>query len=623
MIGIVALAFLLTTDDRHVGRIADGRQMIWTAVAISETGGIGQAKARDLTFPRETDSVTRFGMGMSFAQLPAAWLAPKLEERFGAASSQPLFLVAPLIFVLMGATFAALATRELGGGLSAQRLSFLFASIASPLAPYVAVELSEPLQAAALSGAFAASLLAVRNERGSRSAAFLTGLAAGVAVLTKSSLAIVVPLAILPLFAARREVRRHVWGWMAAGAAGPLLAWLAFEIVRFGTVFGGYAGERFSHPWFDGFWRLLLAPNFGLLWVFPAVALVPKAIRSMWPTADARARLGLLSPVLVLSALLALSAGWWAWHGIGPWGPRLLLPAIPLLACPLAIEVARGSVRFGGLLLAVSIGLNLPPVLQHPVPVMDYRAASTWPEARENEKRDLPFFAIRDEAGTVRVYPDHALATESRASNSVVLPWFWWATRGTPDEVVRRLTSPPWLEVRPDVAPPRLNTETVQRIPRLDRWPFLGRGLWPAPAATDYAAVYDEGLANQVLRAQEHGDRELALRLAEKLVALAPSGFHTALLLESHRLLAQRAIAAELLSQRRREERDEPAINVVLALFERDAGNDAGARVLLGTSVHAFPHTAAERALHLPLSEWPKDFASMTSNPALEMKPGR
>ena len=182
---------------------------------------------------------------------------------------------------------------------------------------------------------------------------------------------------------------------------------------------------------------------------------------------------------------------------------------------------------------------------------------------------------------------------------------------------------PPWLAVRPDIAPPRLLTETIQRMRRPDRWPFLGHGLWPASTAPEYAAVYDEGLANQVLHAQEIGDRDSALRLSQKLFALAPDGFHMALLLESYRLLAQRATAAELLSRRPRAERDDPAINVVLALFERDAGNDAGARTLLGTSIHAFPGTPAERALGRPLSEWPKDFASMTSNPALELNASR
>jgi len=38
-----------------------------------------------------------FGLGMSLAQVPAAWFAPRVEERFGPGSSQPLFIVVPFL----------------------------------------------------------------------------------------------------------------------------------------------------------------------------------------------------------------------------------------------------------------------------------------------------------------------------------------------------------------------------------------------------------------------------------------------------------------------------------------------------------------------------------------------
>ena len=43
--------------------------------------------------------------------------------------------------------------------------------------------------------------------------------------------------------------------------------------MRFGRLFGGYPDDRFTHPWFDGFWRLLIGPNRGLLLFWPALAL--------------------------------------------------------------------------------------------------------------------------------------------------------------------------------------------------------------------------------------------------------------------------------------------------------------------------------------------------------------
>ncbi|MCM2257932.1 MAG: hypothetical protein NDJ94_20045 [Vicinamibacteria bacterium] len=57
-------------DDRHVGLIADGRKMIPTAVALVETGGLGQARGRDFTWDRGNDAVSRFGIGTSLVAYP-------------------------------------------------------------------------------------------------------------------------------------------------------------------------------------------------------------------------------------------------------------------------------------------------------------------------------------------------------------------------------------------------------------------------------------------------------------------------------------------------------------------------------------------------------------------------
>ena len=148
---IVVFVLFVTTDDRHAGDITDGRQMIWTAIAIAETGGIGQAPGRDLAVPRPGgDSVSRYGMGMSLAQVPAALLAPAVERRFGPASSQPLFLTAPFLFVLAAAALAGFTVRELGFDRKAQAAAILLSTLAGPLGSYAALDLAEPLLAAAL-----------------------------------------------------------------------------------------------------------------------------------------------------------------------------------------------------------------------------------------------------------------------------------------------------------------------------------------------------------------------------------------------------------------------------------------------------------------------------------------
>ena len=68
-------------------------------------------------------------------------------------------------------------------------------------------------------------------------------------------------------------------------------------------------------------------------------------------------------------------------------------------------------------------------------------------------------------------------------------------------------------------------------------------------------------------------------------------------------MLHKREDAVEYLSGLSRERRSEPRINVVLALFERDAGNEVLARNLLGSVVHFFPDTPAARAVEASSSE--------------------
>jgi len=141
-----------------------------------------------------------------------------------------------------------------------------------------------------------------------------------------------------------------------------------------------------------------------------------------------------------------------------------------------------------------------------------------------------------------------------------------------------------------------------------------GRGFWPDPDDSGFPGVYDEGLLDQVARAQQLGRAEMALTLSRKLAQLVPRGESDARVLESLRMLHKREDAVEYLSGLSRERRSEPSINVVLALFERDAGNDVLARNLLGSVVRFFPDTPAARAVEASIGDWPHDLNAMTAS---------
>ena len=627
---VVSLVLFATTDDRFPGSTADGRQMIWTAVAITETGEIGPARGRDLTVPRaDGDSVSRFGLGMSLAQVPAAMAAPVVEARLGPATSQPLFLIAPFLFVLTAAAFAGLTVRALGGSHAAERTAILFATVAGPLGAYAALDASESLQAASLVVALWASVVAARSKgRLATRAALMAGAACGIALLTKSALLIVAPITLLPLAGndgsrqvttgnggLRRVTTRALPAVLTFAVFGAM--WLYFEITRFGAPLMGYAGETFSHPPIDGFWRLLVGVNKGLLWYFPALVAVLAGLAPIFKEWRSTRALTFLAASGALLAMLLTAAGWWAWHGDDGWGPRLVVAAIPLLAVCAALTVDTWPAPTRTVLIAISVLMNLHPLLQHPTPVFHFRLSASWPVADESLAAQLPRFAKRESGGKTLAVPESVLATVPQASPFVVLPWFFVATHfGDASVRAEALRRPPWAAVRPDIVPSEPLVAAITATPT--RWPMWGRSFLAANIGAGTGA-YDAGLTDQVLRAQSLRGLVRAEHLTRKLLDLAPSGYADALLLETLRLSNRRPEAVQYLNSLSRDRRQHPAINVVLALFERDSRNDQAAKAFLNSVVESFRDSPVERALSQPLAQWPPDFASMTRDDRLQV----
>lgn len=613
---LVAAVLLLTGDDRHAGKVSDGRQTIGTAVAIVETGGIGLPKGAPRAFEREADDVSRYGMGASLAQLPAALLAPRVERALGPGTSQPLFLLAPLAGVLLAAAAAGAAARAAGAPPPGPFLAVLLAGLGSPLCSCATSDFSEGMQAAALGGSLALALSAAREPDAGRSArrAGLAGLAAGLALLLKSSLAAAAPFLLLPLLAAGPARRRRLVAALG-GAALPVGAWLAFEVVRFGRPFGGYAGEGFTHPVLDGLWRLTIGPNRGLLLFFPAALLAAAGlVRGLARRSDPAVRLAALGSLGAFLALLSTAAAWWAWHGVGGWGPRLLVPAIPLLAPWAALVAAGFGVPARRAVVALSVLLNLPPLLVHPALVDTFVANCRRGALAPGEETELPALAIEpDERGRPSVPPDQALAKVPSAAPHLVYPWYLAASAaGDPRAVAARLARPPWYERRPDLGP-RLVPVPEELVPLLappPRWSFFGRSLLHGLEDPASGSVYLASLADQVRRGQETDSDGRGLGLAERLAALRPGEESDALLLESLRLLGRREAMLALLEQLPEERATSPAVLVVRALLARDQGAFERASRVAAAAAPFFPGSRLARDAARP-DEWPEGAAAL------------
>ncbi|MCC6976404.1 MAG: hypothetical protein IT322_20545 [Anaerolineae bacterium] len=132
-----------------------------------------------------------------------------------------------------------------------------------------------------------------------------------------------------------------------------------YNWARFGSpLTSGYRfadGEGFIHPIGIGFLALLISPWRGLFFYNPVLLLILPGwlrLRREHP------RLAWLSLSLSLTTALSF-ASWWSWHGGIGWGPRFLIPALPLLSLTLAplIQGAQSERRLWlpiGVLVGVS-----------------------------------------------------------------------------------------------------------------------------------------------------------------------------------------------------------------------------------------------------------------------------
>ncbi len=636
----VAVVAALFADDRRVGRVGDARQMIETAVAIVTTGELGLARGIGLeTTPRPGgDAAARYGLGMSLAQVPAAALAPSFESAFGPGGSQSLFLLAPILFGLLAAGLAGRAARLLGAGERGQAIAVLLASLGSPLGAYLTADLSEPLQAACLTGAFVAALESCRQEDRRRSLvwAAVGGLAAGAAVLSKANLVAVAPFALLPLLAPSRTPkgsRQAARIAFAAAGSVPLLAvWVGADFARFGGLFRGYGGYSFSYPFVEGALRLLVFPNKGLLLFFPAlaIALVEAARRIRtgthpgMPEAEAvGVRLEMLAGVLPLAGLVAMAAPWWAWHGIGGWGPRLLVPGVPAVAALAACALERMRPSHAGLFVAVSIALNSLPLLHSFVPVAAYITKLAPIEVTpEVARRFTTSVSPSTPGGKVPIRGIFVLNEVPLAADHVVYGWFLWVrSGGNVRERARRLEETPWRSVRPDLrslAAPFTDAYTDSVAPPLGIG-FLGRSVVFGPSPRGGRA-YARALANQVYRAMQQQRMDRALDLSQRLAAISPIAEPAALVAETYRMLGRHETLQAFLDSLPREVRGAPSIFAVLALAARDVGENEAAKGFLEKAADlGTPRITA--ALAQAPSEWPRNYVDFLVDETLSAAP--
>lgn len=125
----------------------------------------------------------------------------------------------------------------------------------------------------------------------------------------------------------------------------------------------GGANEMGNNP-LEGLAGLLAAPNRGLL-VFSPIFLLLLALPFVWRRMDGswRRLLAWFGPATLLYALLIASLENWGAFG---WGPRYLLPVVPVLyvaAVAMGVELWARRRAVVAALVGVSLALSVPPLL--------------------------------------------------------------------------------------------------------------------------------------------------------------------------------------------------------------------------------------------------------------------
>jgi hypothetical protein len=280
-----------------------------------------------------------------------------------------------------------LYVRRLGYGPSTALITALVFGLATMAWPYAKYFFSEPLTGLCLlaSAYFIMEPGSGPSGRSRWLPALLAGVFLGLALATRFANAVLIPIYASVMVMHSLRVR-GVKGWTGIGvnpsllltatwrrlvAFGlPLMLWIVviavYNYLRFGNpLTTGYLPEEsFSAPWILGIVGQLFSPGRGIVFYSPillaCLAALPRFVR--------RHRLLAVLVLATAGCYLLLYGKWFMWHGGFAWGPRFLVPVIPLLCITLAplVEDLRGGKRaVFGALFAAGVAVQLLGVSVH------------------------------------------------------------------------------------------------------------------------------------------------------------------------------------------------------------------------------------------------------------------
>jgi hypothetical protein len=450
----------------------DGSFLLLSARNLLRTGSssVPAIAGTELSRRRGVDGreYPKFGPGLALAHLPMLVavshfepLQPTIGGRAVSSLERDAFYAPFTNAWLMAATLCGIALSGIALGFRLRGSVALAAlvGVASPLWLYARVDSTEALQSATLIGA---TYFLVRERDTIRvgSAVAAGALLAG-AVAAKLLNVIVLPWFLL--FAGWKASRSvpSILGCLAAPALVVLGLLAIFNLSRYGSPFGtGYEliEGAFDHPILDGASVQLFSLGHGLLVFCPALLLLPLTAPEFVRRFPAESALA----AAVFVSHLAVYSKWWAYWGMS-WGPRFLVPALPLLVLMLLPAIEQGAWRRGVLVFASLAGIAVQAIAVttsywgQVVPVWQRLAVQRVASAEE----DAGKAGIRRWNELVHLTPMSPLR--------IGLWWLENASCRDDREPKPELTQPPWSTEFPWLDPERAPAELAD-LPGLDLW---------------------------------------------------------------------------------------------------------------------------------------------------------
>ena len=367
------LNFLYLTTSSGRVRTIDEVIVDWEAESLVLHGStaVPQAVAMNSFYGKmDRDGKPQAPYGAAQAALVAPWYAlGRLVQAMAPGVPAPARDIAlDAVITSSSATFAALAAALLflilaraGIPAAAAAGTSLIVALGTPLFAYSSWFFSEPLAAAILLAAAFAIFSGDCSAPVPVERAATGGLLLGVALWVRPTHVIAVPVFLLAILA--RERGRGIAPACAVAAVSGMFgaAYLFRNQVLFGNFFdfgypataeGGKHLNTFETPFITGLFGFLLSPGKSLfLFAPPLLVALPGVVR----LARRDRGLAVLAGVAPIGYLL-FYARYTQWEGGYSFGPRYLLPAIPLACLGLGAALADGSrgVRRLAFVLAVA-----------------------------------------------------------------------------------------------------------------------------------------------------------------------------------------------------------------------------------------------------------------------------